>query len=347
MNNAQSGVEAAFLSRLDGIALELVRCFGLKHSQETENLKEPLLRWLDFRLRYIDPKPRRVVLSNRFPKKMSRDVRDGLANLINMIEVGEDINPYQGKGLVSHHDISGSERKNRTDLLWADWGIVHLHLTRKPLQKGHRFSARSEWLLFGIPGDDFFAVVDVRHHLEENVFSDPELMRILVESWPEMMGRFELKGVTGQADADALRAGEYDRLRKSGLSGIITVKGKAYCPPGMGISTASTPARVTFAMDTARRHVRALAALVCSEDGEFQVEVRLRDIREPSFELCVTPRGLAVYEPHLNKAWLLPREELREPNFLFHLQNLIAPAWATKRLFPPGYETEINPGKTE
>lgn len=343
MNGIEATLASDFLLNLDSIASDLVRCFGLKHSQEIENLKEPLLRWLDFRLRYIDPKPRKVLLSNKFPKRMSRDVKDALEHLIHLIQRGENINVYQGKGLISHHDISGSKRQNRTDLLWTDWGIIHLHLTKAPMREKECFSGRSEWLLFGIPGDDFFAVIDVRHHLEEDVFSDPELMRILVESWPEMMNRFEIKGVVAQAEADLLGPEEHAILRKSGVVGLMTIQGKVYCPPGMGVSSASTPARVTFAMDTARRCVRDLASLVSSSDDEFQTEVRAHGIEEPCFALCVTPRGLAVYESHLNKAWLLPRrKEASEPNYLADLQNLIAPEWATERLLAWEQEAGVN-----
>ncbi len=334
MNDIEHGVAQDFLLNLDTIASDLVRCFGLKHEQETGNLNNPLLRWLDFRLRYIDPKPRKVLLSNRFPKRVPQSFNHALTYLIHLIERGENINPYQGKGLVLHHDISGSRRQNRTDLLWADWGIIHLHLTEAPISQKEYFSERSEWILFGIPGDDFFAVIDIRNHDEENIFSNPELMEIILESWPEMMKRFEIKGLAAPKKVDMLGAKEHATLRKSGVSSLITIKGKLYAAPGMGISTASTPVRVTFAKDTAREYVRTLASEICIDEGEFQAEVRAEGIQEPCFSLCITPRGMAVYELHVRKAWLLPREKVgSESNYLAKLQNLVAPEWVTERLF--------------
>lgn len=334
MNSVENIVARNFLLNLDTIASDLVHCFGLKHRQEIGNLNDPLLRWLDFRLRYIDPKPRKVALSNKFPKKMSRDVNHALRHIIHLIERGDNINPYQGKGLILHHDISGSKRQNRTDLLWADWGIIHLHLTEAPISGKEYFSERSNWLLFGISGDDFFAGIDIRHHSEEDVFSNPELMKIMVESWPEMMERFEVKGMAVPGETDLLGPKEHARLRKSGLTSFITIGGKSYMAPGMGVTTASTPLRVTLAMDAARQHVRDLASVVCIPDGQFEADVRASRIEEPCFSLCMIPEGMAVYELHLRKAWLLPRKKAGpESNYLADLQDLVAPEWARERLF--------------
>ncbi len=333
MNSDQNRIARVFLSNLDTIAADLVRCFGLKHEQETENLNDPLLRWLDFRLRYIDPKPRKVFLSNKFPKKMSRDVYCALRHIIDLIQRGENVNPYQGEGLI-YHDISGRRRQKRTDLLWADWGVIHLHLTEAPISNTKYFSKRSEWLLFGIQGDDFFAVIDVRHHDDKDVFSDPELMKIMVESWPEMMERFELKGIPPQDEADVYSAEEHATLRKSGGSALLTIGGKVYIGLGKGVSTASTPLRVTRKMDTAREHVRQLACDVCMSDGKFQTEVHADGIENPCLSLCITPRGMAVYELHSDKAWLLPRKRAgSESNYLADLHDLVAPEWVTERLF--------------
>jgi hypothetical protein len=335
MNSDQNRIGRAFLSNLDTIATDLVHRFGLKHEQKTETLNDSLLRWLDFRLRYIDPKPRKVFLSNKFRKEKSQDFSHALGYMIDLIQRGQNLNPYQGEGLILHDDISGRKRQKRTDLLWADWGIIHLHLTEAPISETRYFSKRSDWLLFGIPGDDFFAVIDVRHH----DFSNPELMKIMVESWPEMMERFEVKGIAPQDEADVLDPKEHARLRKSGVSALMTIGGKVYMGPGIGISTASTPLRVTRKMDTARKYVRQLVSDVCMSDGRFQAELHADGIEDPCLSLCMTPRGMAVYELHSDKAWLLPRKKAcSESNYLADLHDLVAPEWATERLFASGQD---------
>lgn len=57
-----------FQKNIDDIALILIRKFGLRFKQEDEKLNCPLDRWLDFRCRYIAPLPRKIALSNAFPK---------------------------------------------------------------------------------------------------------------------------------------------------------------------------------------------------------------------------------------------------------------------------------------
>jgi hypothetical protein len=87
-------------------------------------------------------------------------------------------------------------------------------------------------------------------------------------------------------------------------------------------------------MDTAREYVRTLASEICINEGEFQAEVRAKGIQDPCFTLCITPRGLAVYESYIRKVWLLPKEKVgSESNYLSKLQNLVTPEWITERLF--------------
>lgn len=48
---------------------------------------------------------------------------------------GEDINSCQSIGLTINNDISSNRRDKRTDSLWAEWGMHHLHVEinkRKP-----------------------------------------------------------------------------------------------------------------------------------------------------------------------------------------------------------------------
>jgi hypothetical protein len=335
MNSIRKTLSDKFVSDIDNIASDFINCFGLKHKKEVANLSEPLARWLDFRLRYIDPKPRKVLLSNKFPKKMSDVNKKAFFHIIDLIQGGDDINPYQGKGLILHHDISGEKRQNRTDLLWADWGIIHLHLTNKGTPKGQYFSERSEWLLFAIIGGDFVAIIDILRHDEENLFSSTELIKIIYETWPEIMERFELKGI--MAPTQTLSSEEHAKLRKGGVSSLITIGNKAYMGAGMGVTTASTPLRVKFTMDNIHKYARLFADVVSEPNNEFQSEI-LNDVKKDlNFQLCITPKGMAVYESHKDKAWLLPRRfPDSEFNYIVELNELVAPEWAIRQLTSTG-----------
>jgi hypothetical protein len=133
----------SFIQDAESIAKTLIELFSLKYSEETPELANPILRWLDFRLRYIDPLPREVVFSRRFSERnLSAESNAALKIIVDLIRSGGDINPYQGRGLILRHDTSGDKKDSRTDLLWADWRIHHLHLSPKPIPSDRYFLIR-------------------------------------------------------------------------------------------------------------------------------------------------------------------------------------------------------------
>ena len=331
MIDTEKEVAHEFCSNIEVMSSHFVAAFKLRHKKEVVTLSDSFFRWMDFRLRYIDPKPRTVHLSKKLHRLLPPSVKRSMHRLFCLIQNGDDINPYQGKGLIMHHDTSGRNRYNRTDLLWADWGIIHLHLTCKTIPHGKYFCEPSDWLLFAIVGDDFVACIDVRPHKETNILSNPDLVQIAVESWPELLERFKMRGI--HAPDAPLTAEEHKLFRKSGLMGPVAIGEDVYMGPGMGISTASTSIRVTMCMDNIVRFVRELACLVCDPDSQFQGEVRARACNEVNFQLCITPLGFAVYEANMDKAWVLPRRgKFAERRDFADLHDLFAPEWAIKKL---------------
>ena len=212
-------------------------------------------------------------------------------------------------------------------MLWADWGIHHLHLTTSPVAAGEYFSDRSKWLLFCVIGSDFACFVDIRDHDESNLFSDPELVTTIAESWPEIMDRFRLKGVL--APSETRMPSEIAELRKGGVSSFITIGAQAYIGPGMGLTTASTPTRVSLAMVNINRYVRELAKIVADPANQFRTESAASGITDPEYGIGLTERGVAVHEKYENKAFLLPRvANSQNRTFLAELHDMVAPQWA-------------------
>ena len=119
----QQELENQFHKDIDRIVKDLINNYELKYEEEVANLSEPLLRWQDFFTRYIPPRPRQIFASNKFPKNLSAEADSALHHLERLIQNGANINPYQSKGLMMHNDTSANKRQQRTDLLWADWGI--------------------------------------------------------------------------------------------------------------------------------------------------------------------------------------------------------------------------------
>lgn len=309
-----------FDSELTSIAASLVRAFCLRHSLRTSHLSDPLLRWLDFADRYIPPRPRHVLPSSLFPKRALPDnVAQNLRTLVQRLEDGDDVNGHQGEGLTKRSDTSAHKDQRRTDLLWADWGIHHLHISA-PKQKG--YAARSGWLLFCRFEADQVALIDVRPHGKDEAFADPSLIEQLVKDWPDYMERFRMRGLLAGEPLTDLQVHE---LRRAGVNTPVQFAGAAYVGPGMGITSARTPMRVTISSDRIRLAVRGLSQLVTDPQGQFSIEMTQRQVPDPVYSLELTERGLAVYEAKSTTAFTLPRDQAASDLGRMHVE--LIPDW--------------------
>jgi len=321
--NAQE-VAATFQEGVDGIATDLIRSHSLRFGQEIESLSSPLFRWLEFRLRYVDPSPRRIVFSDKFPvPQLPVKAQEALGQLIRLIEEGGDINPYQGRGLLKN-DVSRELRKNRTDLLWADWGIAHFHLDATPIPSDRYFSVPADYLAFCIVDAESVVFVDVLRHPSGDGFSDFSLLETVHRNWPAYMERFKLKGAS---PGSSLSQSEIHSFREAGISPFFVLGDSMYASPGMGITSASTPTKVTLTMNRLRDTVDELARVICQGDG--QVEKTLQGIGAgvPILSLCAKERGLVVYDETSKVAFSLSKLPGME-----EVCNLMVPSWAIEKL---------------
>jgi hypothetical protein len=317
-----------FQEDVDHIATDLVTSYGLKFAEEVAHLSEPLLRWLDFTTRFIPPAPRSILRSNKFPKALTPETQAALEAIEQLFITGKDVNPYQSKGLILYNDTSTTKRQQRTDLLWADWGIHHLHLTTLPALPGEYFSPRSEWLLFCLVVKNSVGLIDIRNHSEKDIFSDPSLIKIVVQTWPEFMDRFKLKGVLPPTSSNHTAA-EIASLRRAGVASFVEIDKQLFIGPGMGVTTASTPTRISQASMKIRRCVHELVKVVIDPSGQFSYDAKASGVANPAYNLVLTPRGLAVYENKSSKAFVLPRRNFsNDQSFLSELHDLLSPKWA-------------------
>lgn len=327
---SQSSLAARFQSDVDKIAMDFIAAYALRFGQTVEHLSSPLLRWLDFRFRFVDPQLRQVVLSDRFPKtNLPEAATAGLNHLIRLIEQGRDINPYQGRGLTLRNDTSGEKRDARTDLLWADWGILHFHLTADPIPAGQYFSKSADYLAFCIVDGNVIAFIDVLRHPDKQGFADPDLMESVHRNWPDYLNQFEVKGIVGSREENKRSQEEVHNLRNNGANSFLQFGEKVYTSPGMGVTTASTATKITIVANRVRKYVNALAEIVLEPTGQFQTDIGQRGVNEPKFSLAITPAGFAVYEEVSASAFLLPkRSDSKRDLWLAELRHLIAPDWA-------------------
>lgn len=324
-------LDSEFQRNIDSIATSLIAVFSLKFKQEVPNLSNPLLRWLDFRFRYIDLQPRHVVFSNKFPKrKLPINTKVALKNFAKLIKKGQDINPYQGRGLTLRNDISGERNEARTDLLWADWGIHHFHLSNAPIPADQYFSRPADYLAFCLVGGNLVAFIDVLRHPDKEGFANPELIKIVESNWPNYMKQFRINGIIPSREHTQA---EIHTLRTGGVTPSLNINNVAYMSPGMGLTSASTPMKVTIAHDHVRVYVRDLAVSVCDPSGPFRTPEISNLSVSPSFSLIPTPSGLGVYESNTGHAFLLP---IAKPNQKAStwgtIHDLVLPTWACESL---------------
>lgn len=316
-----------FRADIEAVAEHLITVFGLMYSKAEARLSSPIYRWIDFRMRHIDSQPRAVLYSDRFPQLLPVHIARAIKTMELRFSHGEDVNPYQGKGLILHNDFSGKERGLRTDLLWADWKISHFHLTNKVARSGEYFVPRSGYQLFALVEHNVVLFIDALPHPRGSQYADIELLKTVQRCWPEYFDQFELKSIMpGENVTDTQR---YES-RRSGISVPVYLNGKAYVGPGMGITTASTALRVTVMGDRMLQGIRDLADMVCAPDGQFQQEVTARSITDPRFSLRLIPMGLAVCEERSDIAFPLPRAKDGNSNWISDLHDTFYPEWAAE-----------------
>lgn len=329
MNEKVIKLEKKFLNDINSIALGFIENFQLEYSG-TSDLA--LLRWLDFRMRYVEPKPRKIIYSNSFEKNINENNKKGLKILENLIIRGDDVNPYQSKGLTSNDTLS-EKKQIRTDLLWADWGIIHFHLTDKKIPANQYFSNRSDWLLFCIVDDYFIRFIDIRHHNEKNLFSLIELLEITIRSYPKYMEKFELNRDVEQQQK--ISDEDIHDLRKSGINFVPVIDNVAYQNSGQGITSASTPIIVTDKLLRIQNKLsKDIAKFVYNPDGDCKKVVSEKGVIEPGFSLCITKKRMTIYEEKSETPFFFPCEKNNMTScFLSELNELISPEWAVKSVF--------------
>ena len=308
-----------FWRDIETIAQSLVAFCELSHSKAVQNLDDALLRWLDFRLRFVDPKPRPLVYSTIFPKRPPREIRRALREFERLSLAGEDLNPFQGKGLTERHDTSGLKRQDRTDLLWADWNIHHFHLGPRTTGSGQYYVGRTSQLLFAVVFDNAIACIDVGDH---GSMEDRSLIEAVVRSWPEAVDLCRFTYVLPGSSPSSAK--DIRRLRVGGILFPVVVDGAVYMPGGL--TTASTPIRVTSASIGIDMGIEALALVAIAQVTRDRGEWGEADL--PHISLALTPQGIGIYDDRSDKCWRLPRGSARLAGYpVGRWHDLMLPEW--------------------
>lgn len=332
MSGTQKNID--LIKEVDEIAERAIKAFGLSYVKTAHsNLHNPLLRWCDFVLRYIPPTKRTIYKSDRFPVNISDCAKVGLQRIEDLFTTGGDVNPYQSKTLTLFNDTSGKKQKKRTDGLWADWDIHHLHLPLNSVDPAKKYSDRSEWVLFLKVYSDAVLFIDIKHHnkgSEPNLFSQRDLMKTFIRNWPNQAELYKIRGVLGLANNQPTTDADVANLRNHGINMLFEMEGKVYAPLGMGMTTAVTAMRVTMLTNKINRYAKEIENVLMDEKSSFMKELKSLGIDAPKFEIMMfDDGGLGIHEKSASRAWKFRRENPNESNDLFCLfNNFLMPAWA-------------------
>jgi hypothetical protein len=296
MSLDKSIVTKKFECDLEKAAENLVTLFGLRYRREgrSNNLNSALTRWLDFRFRYVEPRPRGVAYSIKFPNLALPDsASEELKRFEQDILTGQDLNPRQGRGLVLRHDTSGASSQSRTDALWADWGIFHFHLSADQ-RPGEYYFRSADYLVLCVLAEDEVGVIDVIRHPDRNGFAKLDFMETLHRSWPDYLEPYRLprQGVAPRSlDEAGILA-----LRSKNVNYTLTIDGVSYMSPGWGITSAGISIRSFGAEQRVRDVARVLAEIVCDPTSQFGKDFQQQGVVMPELSLVVFEGQIAVHE---------------------------------------------------
>ncbi|MEO4007301.1 hypothetical protein [Flavobacterium sp. CAU 1735] len=168
---------------INDILFEFYKKFNIKH-KITGDDSVGLSRYYNFRLKFIEAKPRRVLISKESIKNIFlSDHKNDILLLLDKMKKGMDINPYQSKQ---------SFNADYHDMLFNDWGIRHFHLNHNKQKPNDYFHIRTGNLLFAkFEGDEAY-ILDVKHHKDKNVWSNTDIIRLIRNNWNHILEPYEV-----------------------------------------------------------------------------------------------------------------------------------------------------------
>lgn len=256
-----------------------------------------LIVYLNWRARFIPVRRRQIYLSAELqasPKYLQHQAATDV--IAKKIQAGADLTPHLSRRVTSIYEPHNSrspknQRRTDLDLLVAEWGIHHLHLTTDI--EADRFVRRTDDLLFAVfQPDDAFLIAIFPH----GSWTKSELATITVRNWPDADVFHELRGVIGLAQT----VGETDRplLRNAGLTTALDIDGKVYIPSGQ--STAGTPIAATMTSNQTMHALHSLRDTLNSRPEELADK-----IRDAGFLL----EGSPTWKAYRHEGWYGVREE--------------------------------------
>jgi hypothetical protein len=212
-------------------------------------LDEILIVYGTWRTRQLFPMPRSTHISRELSASTELGAHQTAFDAIAAdIAAGNDLGRYLSRASETAYEPVTSRavrlpRRQDRDLLLADWGIHHLHLSTTLDPDG--FVSRTEDLLFAVFVRKGAYLIGIYPH---GSWGLTELLEIFVRNWGE--GGLLLRSRTAIGLTQHYTDEERLRLRNAGVMSLIEIDGAVYMPPGQ--TAAGTPSSVTHQVNQSR-----------------------------------------------------------------------------------------------
>jgi hypothetical protein len=223
--------------------------------------------------------PRNVHLSDALlANPARRRYSEGLAATLRELAFGHELRPRMSTAVLHASDIEvpaavtrRPRRRKDRDLLLAEWGIHHLHLS---VARGRHpdFVRRTDHVLFvAFRRNDAYLLDLRRHEANGDNWAAKDLLEIAVRNWADggILDHVESAiGLEGDEPTDEQRR----TLREAGVNLAVEIDGRVYLPPGQTLDGAPL---------AAARHAMLVRATLDAlrTDPEWR-EAALRDAAE-------------------------------------------------------------------
>lgn len=211
---------------------------GQGRELESMELRDLLTVYGNWRYRCPPSRPRRVHISRELEKEMKDgEAPEALGLLIQRIKAGNALKPFLSRNVevaVDRSEGTPHRRQEDLDLLLAEWGVHHLHLSEVIESDG--FAARTRDLLFAIfrPNDAY--LIGVFPH---GGWMKRSVAERAVRNWPEAELFLRSNYATGLMHER--EESESAALRDAGVTQSMVIDGHVYSPQGQTLGGTSLP----------------------------------------------------------------------------------------------------------